>query len=54
MYYIDQCETCGNGSHIPETEPVYEDEHGKHRVCPDCGGSANIAGEPFIDEEEVA
>jgi hypothetical protein len=46
------CEVCRDGLNIPETEPIYEDKHGKHRVCPACGGSANIPGEPFIDNED--
>lgn len=41
------CTICRGGTNIPETEVMQEDEHGKFRVCPACGGSANINGEPF-------
>lgn len=44
------CDTCGNGSRIPDNQPIQKDKHGKFRVCPNCGGSANIQNEPFKEE----
>ena len=47
------CPTCDNGLNISKTQPIFEDEHGKHRVCPDCGSSANIPDEPFKHADDT-